>query len=159
MSDCVHRRDPDTCEMCLWDEFDRAPDDATGVHLAERIIANAVPLLAISDAQERVDQERPSLGVRTETRPYVPATAEDAAKVRDILQRRPALLGPPPALQNQVRRTPEEQRQFDVDALIRIIEQQAGFPRRNLERCRKCDAYQIRGKSCVMCHAGPTVVG
>lgn len=150
MSDCIHRRDPDTCEMCLWDEFerDRAPDDASGMLLAERLIAKSVPLVAISDAQERVDHESHSLGVHTEERPYKPVSPEDAAKVKDILQRLPALLGPPSS--GRIRRTPEEQRQFDVDALIRILEQQAGIPRRNLERCKKCDAYRVRGADCVI---------
>lgn len=132
MSDCMHRRDPDTCEMCLWDEFDRSPEEASGIRAK-----------SLSEAQESH-----SLGVHTEERPYKPVSPEDAAKVKDILQRLPTLLGPPP--NGRIPRTPEEQRQFDVDALIRILAQQAGIPRRNLERCKKCDAYRVRGADCVI---------
>lgn len=46
-------------------------------------------------------------------------------------------------------RTSEEQRQFDVDALTRILEAK-GLPRRRLERCPRCDAYRVHGEACVM---------
>jgi hypothetical protein len=47
-------------------------------------------------------------------------------------------------------RTPEDQRQFDVDALTRILATR-GVLRRSLERCPGCDAYRVRTEACLMC--------
>ena len=56
----------------------------------------------------------------------------------------------PVVVSKVVHREPEAQRQFDIDALTRILDGR-GVPRRMLERCGQCDAYKVKAELCPMC--------